>query len=196
VGATFAADDNRILAFAADGTTKWETQLGEIGKLDQGGAVIGIDGTVFVSLKRAEGQSNGGIVALNPVGGAIKWRYGIPEDVSGTPAIDQAGNIHFGTQSGNYYIIKSTEENAELVVKRDIAALIAESGNASWSAEAGKIWSSPTIGDDGVIYIGITNTNDVTQSALVALTDPGITGIAASVWPMRGQNRKHTNTQQ
>ncbi|MDR0700649.1 MAG: PQQ-binding-like beta-propeller repeat protein [Tannerella sp.] len=195
VGATFAADDNRVLAFTADGTTKWETQLGETGKLDQGGTVIDSEGSVIISLKRAEGQSNGGIVALNPADGAIKWQYGIPEDVSGTPAIDQTGNIHFGTQSGNYYVIKSTGGNAELVVKRDIAALIAESGNTSWNAEAGKIWSSPAIGDDGVIYIGITNTDDTSKSALVALTDPGITGIADSAWPMRGQNRKHTNTQ-
>jgi outer membrane protein assembly factor BamB len=195
VGATFTANDNRILAFTANGVTKWETQLGEIGKLDQGGVVIGADGTIIVSLKRAEGQSNGGIVALKPADGAVEWRYGIPEDVSGTPAIDQAGNIHFGTQSGNYYVIKSTGTAAELVVKRDIAALIAETGNTDWIAETGRIWSSPTIGDDGVIYIGITNTSDNTKSALVALTDPGITGVADSAWPMRGQNRKHTNTQ-
>jgi PKD repeat protein len=194
-GATFTANDNRILAFTVEGVTKWETQLGETGKLDQGGVVIDAEGTVIVSLKRAEGQSNGGIVALKPEDGAIKWRYGIPEDVSGTPAIDQAGNIHFGTQSGNYYIIKSAGNTAELVVKRDIAALIAESGNTNWSAETGRIWSSPTIGDDGVIYIGITNTVDNAKSALVALSDPGITGVANAAWPMRGQNRKHTNTQ-
>ncbi|GHT11570.1 hypothetical protein AGMMS4956_04800 [Bacteroidia bacterium] len=36
--------------------------------------------------------------------GAILWTYGIPENVSGVPAIDQAGNIHFGTDAGNYYI--------------------------------------------------------------------------------------------
>ncbi|GAB6013290.1 outer membrane protein assembly factor BamB family protein [Viscerimonas tarda] len=195
VAATFAANDNRVLAFSAEGVTVWETQLGEVGKLDQGGVVIAADGTVIVSLKRAEGESNGGIVALNPTDGSVKWQYGIPEDVSGTAAIDQAGNIHFGTQSGNYYVVKANGSNAELVVKRDIAALIAENGNTNWSAETGRIWSSPTIGDDGVIYIGITNTNDNAKSALVALTDPGITGVADSAWPMRGQNRKHTNTQ-
>jgi outer membrane protein assembly factor BamB len=195
VGATFAASDNRVLAFSAEGVTAWETQLGEVGKLDQGGVVIDAEGTVIISLKRSEGQSNGGIIALNPGDGSVKWQYGIPEDVSGTAAIDQAGNIHFGTQSGNYYVVKSTGNAAELVVKRDIAAMIAESGNTGWSAETGRIWSSPTIGDDGVIYIGVTNTADNTKSALVALTDAGITGIANTAWPMRGQNRKHTNTQ-
>ena len=99
-GATFAANDNRVLAITGEGVTLWETQLGEIGKLDQGGVVIGADGTVYISVKRSEGESNGGIVALNSTDGAIKWRYGIPEDVSGTPAVDQAGHVHFGTQSG------------------------------------------------------------------------------------------------
>jgi hypothetical protein len=196
VGATFAADDNRIIAFNDEGVTSWETQLGSIGYLDQGGIVITADGTVIAALKRAEGESNGGVVALNPADGSIKWRYGIPESAGSTPAIDNAGNIHFGTESGNYYVIKSDGSADPLIVKRDLAALIAESGNADWTAENGKIWSSPTIGDDGVIYIGITNTTDNTKSALVALTDPGITGIStSSPWPMRGQNRKHTNTQ-
>jgi outer membrane protein assembly factor BamB len=192
VGATFAADDNRILAFDGEGTTSWETQLGSIGYLDQGGIVIAADGAIIATLKRAEGESNGGVVAINP-DGTIKWKYGIPESVSGTAAIDQAGNIHFGTESGNYYVIKP--DGSELIVKVDVADLIAKSGNTDWAAEDGKIWSSPTIGDDGVIYIGITNKTDAAKSALVALTDPGITGIAGSPWPMRGQNRKHTNTQ-
>ena len=82
-----------------------------------------------------------------------------------------------------------------MVAKQDIAALIAEKGDNNWSAETGRIWSSPTIGDDGVIYIGITNTVDNTKSALVALTESETTGVANSAWPMRGQNRKHTNTQ-
>jgi hypothetical protein len=193
--ATFAADNNKVVALNADGSAKWEAQLGSTGQFDQGGIVIATDGTVIVSVKRAEGESNGGVVALNPADGNVKWRYGIPENVSGTPAIDQAGNVHFATESGNYYIIKGDGSADPLIVKRDVAALIAESGNSNWTAETGKIWSSPTIGDDGVIYIGIINTTDNTKSALVALSDPGITAAADSPWPMRGQNRKHTNVQ-
>ena len=67
--------------------------------------MIGLDGSIIVTVKRAPGEATGGIVALSP-NGVVQWHYGVPEDVSGCAAIDQAGNIHFGTQSGNYYIIK------------------------------------------------------------------------------------------
>ena len=56
-----------------------------------------------------------------------------------------------------------------------------------WEAGIGKIWSSPTIGPDGAIYIGVTNTVDPTKSVLVALEDEGITGAATSAWPMKGR---------
>lgn len=106
------------------------------------------------------------------------------------PPIDQAGNIHFGTESGNYYIIKPTRSDDQLVLKKDLAAMIAESGfsnSSGWTAGEGKIWSSPTIGPDGTIYIGITNNTNASSSLLVALYDEGITGPAASAWPMRGK---------
>ena len=63
--------------------------------------MIGLDGSIIVTVKRAPGEATGGIISLSP-GGAIQWHYGIAEDVSGCAAIDQAGNIHFGTQSGNH----------------------------------------------------------------------------------------------
>lgn len=112
------------------------------------------------------------------------------------PPIDQAGNIHFGTESGNYYIIKPTRSDDQLVLKKDLAAMIAESGfsnSSGWTAGEGKIWSSPTIGPDGTIYIGITNNTNASSSLLVALYDEGITGPAASAWPMRGKNHRHTS---
>ena len=46
--------------------------------------------------------------------------------------------------------------------------MIAESDSpmaSAWSAGGGKIWSSPTIGNDGTIYIGITNNTNNTSSA-------------------------------
>lgn len=122
----------------------------------------------------------------------------LPEDVSGCAAIDQAGNIHFGTQSGNYYIIKPEESDEQLILKKDLAALISESDSplkGDWEAGIGKIWSSPTIGPDGAIYIGVTNTVDPTKSVLVALEDEGITGAATSAWPMKGKDRRHSGAQ-
>lgn len=196
--ATFPSTGSSVFAIGSDGIEKWRTSLNNVGNLDQGGVVIGLDGSIIVTVKRASGESTGGVVSLKAGDGSVNWHYGIPEDVSGCAAIDQAGNIHFGTQSGNYYIIKPEVSEEQLVLKRDVAALISGSDSpmkASWKPETGKIWSSPTIGPDGVIYIGITNTDDPSKSALVALEDDGITGATASEWPMKGKDRRHTSAQ-
>lgn len=194
--ATFSGKGSCAFAMGSDGVEKWRTPLENVGTLDQGGVVIGLDGSIIVTVKRAAGEATGGVICLSPAG-AVQWRYGVPEDVSGCAAVDQAGNIHFGTQSGNYYIIKPEASEDQLILKKDLAALISESDSPQkeyWQAGAGKIWSSPTIGQDGVIYIGITNVTNPAQSALVALQDDAITGCAASAWPMKGKDRRHTNT--
>ena len=195
--ATFPSIGSSAFAIGSDGVEKWRTSLGNVGTLDQGGVVIGLDGSIIVTVKRAPGEATGGIVALSP-NGVIQWHYGVPEDVSGCAAIDQAGNIHFGTQSGNYYIIKPEASEEQLILKKDLAALISESDSPlkdNWEAGIGKIWSSPTIGPDGTIYIGVTHTVDPSKSVLVALEDEGITGCAASAWPMKGKDSRHTSAQ-
>jgi len=188
-----------VLALSSDGLEKWRTLLPGVGSQDQGGIVIAEDGTVIVTCKRVAGEATGGIVALESSGN-MKWNYGIPEDVSGVAAIDQAGNIHFGTQSGNYYIVSPHGgTQAELLVKKDVASMIAESsyvGKTAWTAERAKIWSSPVIADNGMIYIGVTHIDDPSKSVLIALTDEGVTGPGLSPWPMKGQNRRHTGAGQ
>lgn len=145
------------------------------------------------------GESNGGIIALNGETGAIKWKFAIPEDVTGTAAIDQAGNVHFGTDKGNYYIIKSDGSEDPVIVKQDLTALILESGSTyagGWVQGKAKCWSSPVIADDGTIYIGITNMETRSKSLLLALKHQNVTGLQAGApWPMKAQNRRHTNVQ-
>lgn len=195
---TFPSTGSSVFAVGSDGLEKWRTSLGNVGALDQGGIVIGTDGSIIATVKRASGEATGGIIALSPDNGAIKWKYGVAEDVSGCAAIDQAGNIHFGTQSGNYYIIKSDGSDEPLILKRDLAALIAESDSplkSDWQPEGGKIWSSPVIGADGIIYVGITNINEPSKSALIALEDEGITGAAQTPWPMKGKDARHSSAQ-
>lgn len=184
-----------VFALSPAGSEIWRTPIGIVGSLDQGGPVISAEGNIIVTAKRTAGESNGGIYCVSPAG-ELLWSFGIAENVSGCAAIDQAGNIHFGTESGNYYIIKPTRSDDQLVLKKDLAAMIAESGfsnSSGWTAGEGKIWSSPTIGPDGTIYIGITNNTNASSSLLVALYDEGITGPAASAWPMRGKNHRHTS---
>lgn len=188
-----------VFAVKSDGSQKWKTSLGSVGDLDQGGVVIDKDGVVYVSVKRSTGAINGGIVALDGSNGNIKWHFKIAEDVSSSAAIDQSGNIHFATEAGNYYIIKSDGSADPVVLKKNIGSLIMASEStykAGWNEDDAKVWSSPVIADDGTIYVGVTNANTRTKSLLVALSQKDVTGLQSDApWPMKGQNRRHTNRQ-
>ena len=154
----------------------------------------GTDGTVYASLK-ATGDLPGGIIALSPNNGEIKWQYESPESVSGTPAIDADGHILFGTEKGNFYILDSNSR--DIVAALDVAGAITNSHSpyaSEWLPTQGKFWSSPIIGNDGTIYIAITNVENEKQSLMVALTSGLVSGPATSAWPMKGKDPQHTST--
>ena len=118
--------------------------------------------------------------------------------MSCTPAIDAAGNIHFATESGNYYVV---DASCKLLVKKNLKELVladARYKDTYSNLEATKVWSSPVIGDDGKIYLQFTN-NDAGKKRefglLVCMQVPVCKGPGNSDWPMIGQNRRHTNNQ-
>lgn len=183
-----------IYCVKQDGSPKWITSIDNSAKQDQGGVVIGTDGTVYASLKKATGIK-GGIVALDGTTGVEKWIYELDESVSGAPAIDAEGHILFGTDSGNFYIIDETGQNT--LAKIDVAAQVAASNvsfASQWAAGKGKMWSSPIIDATGKIYIGITNTASTNNSCMVALQSKYVSSPAASVWPMHGRDVMQGNT--
>lgn len=183
--------------FCIEGTTGaivWEKLIDNTGKQDQGGLVIGADGTIYASLK-ATGDLPGGIIALSPDNGEIKWQYESSESVSGTPAIDADGHILFGTEKGNFYILHPN--GRDIVAALDVAGAITNSHSpyaSEWLPTQGKFWSSPIIGKDGTIYIAITNVENDKQSLMVALTSESVGGPATSAWPMKGKDPQHTST--
>ena len=70
----------------------------------------------------------------------------------------------FGTERGNFYILDANGTDAIAVL--DVAGAIANSESAyasEWAATQGKFWSSPIIGNDGTIYIAITNVENEKQ---------------------------------
>ncbi|MBQ1209271.1 MAG: PQQ-binding-like beta-propeller repeat protein [Bacteroidales bacterium] len=166
---------------------------------DQGGVVIDADGNIVAALNNTLGSANGGVVVVNPKNGQVVCRYRTAEKVSGSPAIDKAGNIHFGTESGYYYVVNPEGSDCELLVKRNLADIIL--ADARYKNEThlsklytAKIWCSPVIGDDGKIFITFTDDETRAFGGLVCLSYAGCKGPAASNWPMYGQNRRHTNT--
>ena len=112
-----------------------------------------------------------------------------------TIQILENGNIHFGTESGNYYVV---DKDCKLVAKKDLTTLMNEDERykADMTFEAAKVYSSVVIGDDGKVFVQFTN-NDANKKrefgAIVCLEVGGCTGVGNTPWPMFGQNRRHTN---
>lgn len=182
--------------------------INDTGDQEQGGVVVDANGNIVASLSCSFGDPDGGIIVVNPANGTVVSRFKTYEKVSGSPAVDKAGNIHFGTEGegskvggmgGSYYIIKpkvnSTE--CELLVKRDLAGLIREDGRFPDFAdmERAKIWSSPIIGDDGKIYICFSQSPDYEYGGVICMSYEDCHGPADSQWPMLGGNRRHTYKQ-
>lgn len=171
------------------------------GEMDNGSVAVTAEGYIVATLNYTNGKEDGGIIVVNPSTnpGTLVAEYRIMEKVSGAPAIDAAGNIHFGTESGNYYVVKIVDGKCELVAKKDLAALVlADSRYAETIPfdSPAKVYSSVVIGDDGRVYLQFTN-NDAGKvrefGALVCLEVGGCTAPGNTDWPMMGQNRRHTN---
>lgn len=172
---------------------------------DQGGVAVTSEGYVVAALAYTTGQDDGGIVIIDPKTADaegkcnVVGRFKVQEKVAGSPAVDAAGNIHFGTESGQYYVV---DKNCNLLLKADIAdAVMAKDAKTFEGLRVAKIWSSIVIGDDGIVYISFTDNDSRKFAGVVAFrpydkTDTKFCkGPAASEWPMFGHDRRHTNRQ-
>ena len=201
--AGFATDGNGPKVYAveaATGTPVCVHYVLDSGTMDNGSVAITKEGYIVASLNFTNGQENGGVIVVDPstMEGREVARYRVQEKVSGTPAVDAAGNIHFASESGNYYVV---DKDCKLLLKKELSSLV--SGDSRYKETfsnlvAAKVWSSPVIGDDGKVYLQFTN-NDAEKKrefgALVCLEVGGCTAPGDSEWPMIGQNRRHTNCQ-
>ena len=180
---------------ASDGSVVSTAYIDDTDSQDQGGVAVDENGNIIASLNYTLGQDNGGVVIVNPSTGTVVSRYRTQEKVSGSPAVDKAGNIHFGTESGFYYIVKQDGSNCQLLVKRNIADLILKDSRYSDSFSKlgnAKIWCSPVIGDDGKMYICFTDNDSRAFGGVICLSYEGCEGPADSDWPMIGHDRRHT----
>ncbi|MEQ9297821.1 MAG: PKD domain-containing protein [Cyclobacteriaceae bacterium] len=171
------AETGVIAAVSNTGSELWSINTTAVsgsasttGKIDQGGAAVGPDGTIYVGTKGPE------IVALNPADGSVNWSYSKAEfvGIGSTPAIDNRGFIYFGDDSGLFTVLDPQ-------------------GNVVFELNLGtKIWASATIGDDGTVYIGATQADD---TGVFYAINFHANGPADSSWPMRHGNRKHNGRQ-
>jgi hypothetical protein len=103
--------------------------------------------------------------AVNP-DGSLKWELYVPGGTLGA-AVDAQENIYFGTGAGKF------------------CALDGE-GNALWQLDLGSPVGIPTLGPDGVIYVG-TAAGKVFAIKVAA-------GPGASPWPQFQRNAQHTGS--
>jgi outer membrane protein assembly factor BamB len=166
--------------------------------MDNGSVVVTKEGYIVATLNFTNGQENGGIIVVDPSTreGKLVAEYRVQEKVSGAPAIDAAGNIHFGTESGNYYVV---DKDCKLVAKKDLKEIVVADERYKESiplTDPAKVYSSVVIGDDGKVFLQFTNNDSGKKrefGALVCLEVGGCTAVGDTPWPMIGQNRRHTN---
>lgn len=98
---------------------------------------IGPDGTVYV------GSQNGELHAIDP-GGNLRWTYSANGPIYSSPAVSTDGNnIYVGSQDGTLYTLDSNGIELWTFTMNNPVVLSAAS-----------IFASPTIDDDGTVYIG------------------------------------------
>jgi outer membrane protein assembly factor BamB len=131
----FDSFDGYLYALYPDGTERWKRHDGGSACSS---ACIDNDGTIY----------HGGYHRLNAIypNGTLKWSFDLENrHIShGSPAISADGTIYFGVEIGDM-------EGGEIIA-------VNSDGTEKWRKKIAKWWvdSSPSIGEDGTVYIGST----------------------------------------
>lgn len=131
-GAVLFAGTAASLHAQADGTVRWGYSV--VGFVDSSPAV-GADGTIYVGIRIDTTPTRGRLLALTSAA-VKKWEFLAPDWVESSPAIAADGKtIYFGCWDGNLYAVDLN-------------------GKKIWAFDThSTIFSSPTVGPDGTIYI-------------------------------------------
>ena len=158
-------------------TPEWRVELsGEAGSVNRyysHGTVLGEDGTVYVTTRKA-------LTALNPADGSVKWTVAVSGEgysIWGCPAVDNQGYIYFNESE----VVDNVQTMAKLVkIKSD-------GTKASEVVLGTAMRTSPTISPDGTIYCTGMKDGKVTLFAVKG----SATGAAAG-WSQLGGNSRKT----
>jgi outer membrane protein assembly factor BamB len=136
------------LAAQTDGKLRWgsQTDVNGHGLIDSSPAILfdGTDTTIFVGVERETTPLGGALIAFNSSGG-IKWSFdtlldaAAPVDsaVNSSPAISADGStVYFGSKNGKFYALNIADFTKK------------------WEFNAhADVYTSPTLGPDGTVYI-------------------------------------------
>lgn len=196
------SQDGMVYAFRPDGTVKWTYDTNAYAG-SYSSPAIGSDGTVYVGVGDSISPETDGLYALNP-DGTLKWHYDTGAPIDGPPAIGKDGTIYFPSNGGrNMYALQpdgllkwifdcqlsygfgsapaiGPDGTIYANTQSHILLAINPDGTLKWKykfqwAFGITYWpSSPAIGFDGVIYVGmgVFDEGDPT-GAVIALNSDG-----------------------
>lgn len=177
-GTVYTGELQDFYALKSDGTLKWAFRITENDSnytiID---SVIGADGTIYVT------TYNGYVLALNP-DGTLKWKTRINMNIRSCPSIGADGTIYVSAnilemdRGGRY----SWPSDGSLYA-------LNPDGTLKWEYKFDTYVysvSSPVIGDDGIIYVGASN------SFVYAVFSESM-GLAASSWPKGHANNQNSS---
>jgi outer membrane protein assembly factor BamB len=194
----FGSHDKFFYALNPAGAKKWAFATG--GQIGTSPA-IGADGTIYFS------SSDGNFYALRP-DGTERWRLHTGGATRSSPVLDENGNIYVAVNKIGISISSEGKERLEFDFSPlwvDATPAIAANGDIYFSAPwrrlsacqsdgleiwhvdtAGNLTASPTIGNDGTVYVA-------DGQFLRAINSPaGLPLAAKSSWPMFRANPRHT----
>ena len=140
-------EDGTFYAFNPNGTEKWHYDLPILPDLHRASssAAIGPDGTIYFGTDWESDDDSGGAFFALLSDGTLDWSEDFPDYITGSAAVDAAGNTYFGCYDGFVY---SYDNAGNLRWSYETATTDDEIGNS--------VAGSASIGSDGTVYIGST----------------------------------------
>jgi len=193
--------DNNLYALSMSGRLKWKFPTDD--QVCYSVPTVSSNGNVFV------GSIDGHLYAINP-DGKLKWRFGIGKDWAGSPTIDAAGNVYFGSLAELYALDRDGKLRWHLPLRNMFTTYggpvigtggtvyvtagsnvdaFAPDGSRKWVLPGGCGDMSPSvaISSDGTIYAGSMDgnlyaiKNTVTTAAVPPSLDLGEAAVGGEV---------------
>ena len=194
----FGSHDKNFYALNPDGSKKWTFATG--GQIGSSPA-IGADGTIYFS------STDGNLYALRP-DGTERWHFHTGGATESSPVLDENGNVYLAANKVGISVSTEGKKRFQFdysPVLLDATPAIAANGDIYCSAPwrklsayradgreqwhvdtTGNLIGSPTIGDNGTIYVCDGLYLCAVNSAA------GLPLAVKSSWPMFRANPRHT----
>ncbi len=175
------SDEGRLFAYTDNGSAAAPKWSAAVPGTSYASAVIGSDGTIYLGADEGTRPQGHRFFALNPADGSVKWTFNADNAIYTAAAIDDAGNLYFGTlTSGRLYSLTAAGQQrwvytgARLGTSSSPAlspdgstvyfagydgllhAVNTATGSARWTFRLGAEVraSSPAVDANGTVYVG------------------------------------------